>query len=448
MTDCRTQLAFTFHQSTRIVADFTGGQITSDAGLLVLRELDERLGWSRAAASALADPRDPAKVIHDTKSLFRQRLFALLAGYEDGNDHNRLRSDPALKLLCGRTLSEAEDLASQPTLSRFENAVTARQVAGLNRLLVQQYIQLHKEHPPQEMILDVDPTDDPCHGHQQLALFNGFYGQYMYLPQLVFERHSGLLLAVRLRAGNVHPAHHLLLVLDPVIRALQQAFPKAQIIVRADAAHAVPELYTFCEERHLGYLIGIATNSVFCERTDWALAWLKQRFDASGESCRWLGGFRHQAQSWDRPRRILYKCEVNAEGTNRRFLVTNLPGLPAHLWPLYNDRGTAETYIDQLKNQLACDRLSCSRFVANAFRLLLSAFAYNLLVAFRMQLKGSELESASAETLRTRLLKIGARVHQTARRIWVHLSSGFPFRELLAEALARIRCLHPLPLTG
>ena len=166
------------------------------------------------------------------------------------------------------------------------------------------------------------------------------------------------------------------------------------------------------------------------------------------QACKHIGGFQHQCGSWERKRRILYQCAVNAKGTNRRFVVTNLPGLPVHLYRLYNDRGTAETYIDQLKNQLFCDRLSCSRFLANAFRLFLSALAYNLMVAYRMQLRGTEFQSASVETLRSRLLKIGARVRQTARRIWVHLATGFPWQKLLARVLERILRLHPPPLTA
>jgi len=206
----------------------------------VLRELDEQLGWSEAAAAALIDPRDPRKVRHDILVLVRQRLYAFIAGHEDGNDHNRLRTDPALKPVCDRRVDAGEDLAGQPTLSRFENAVTDEQIAQLNALFVEQYIQLHKEDPPEVIVLDVDPTNDPCHGHQQLALFNGFYDQYMYLPMLVFERDSGLLLGTRLRPGNVHPAHGVVEVLRPIVQALGEAFLDARIILRADAGHAVP----------------------------------------------------------------------------------------------------------------------------------------------------------------------------------------------------------------
>ncbi len=446
MTECNTQLRFSFHKNLPVVADFSGGQLTSDAGLLRLRELDHRLGWSQAAAGQLADTRDPAKVEHDLTTILRQCLFALIAGYEDANDHTRLRTDPTVKLLCGRDLSEGSDLASQPTISRFENGVTPRQVAQLNRLLLKQYIQLHRDNAPQQIILDVDPTDDPCHGHQQLALFNGFYDQYMYLPLLVFERASGMLLGARLRPGTAHPASRVLQLLKPIVKKLRRAFPEVQITIRADAGFVVPRLYRWCEKHRIGYLIGFPANSVLKEETDWALDWLQERFAHDGTPHRWVGGFMYQAGSWEKPRRILYKVEVNAQGTNRRFVVTNLPGLPAHLLPLYNDRGTAEGFIDQFKNQLSCDRLSCHRFLANAFRLLMTALAYNLLVTYRRQLAGTELESASVETIRSRLLKIGARLHQTVRRFWVYLASGFPFRELLTKLLQRIARLHPPPL--
>jgi hypothetical protein len=231
-----------------------------------------------------------------------------------------------------------------------------------------------------------------------------------------------------------------------MVETLTRAFPGTRIILRADAGFAVPAVYRYCEEREIGYLIGFPANSVLKEETEWALDWLQGRFADDGRPHRWVGGFRYQAGSWSRTRRILYKAEVNAEGTNRRFVVTNLEGLPCHLLPRYHDRGTAEGFIDQFKNQTFCDRLSCSRFLANAFRLLLSALAYNLFVAFRTLLEGTELASASVETLRSRLVKIGARLYQTVRRFRVCLAGGFPFRELLVLLMRRITGLHPPPL--
>jgi hypothetical protein len=439
MTDCRQQLTFSFYSRKPVVADFSGGQITSDAGLLAIRELDHRLGWTARAAGLLLDPRQASKTEHPFIEMFRQRFFALIAGYPDCNDHDRLREDQLLQTICDRPAGDA--LASQPTLSRFENAVSARHVAQLNRLLMDQFLQVHRKRRPKQLILDIDPTDDPCHGHQQLALFNGFYDQYMYLPVLVFERTSGMLLAVRLQAGNCPGSARTVGILKPLIRQLRARWPKVKILLRADAGLSTPRLYRFCEANRLDYLIGFIASKPLQERTKWALDWLKERFERTGQDGRWMGGFAHQAGTWDRPRRILYKAEVNKEGTNLRFLVTNCKGIPNHLWPQYNDRGTAETFIDDLKNGLSMDRLSCSRFLANAFRLLLAALAYNLLRTFRTTLAQTELETASIQTIRTRLIKVGARVITSVRRVWVHISSAFPLRELLNHSLSIIQAM-------
>ena len=433
---CR-QLSFNFYQHKQLVADFKGGQISSDAGLLLVRELDAKLGWLAEAASVISDPRRARSTGLEVLTLLRQRVFGLIGGYEDQNDHDRMRSDPVLKLTCDRG-PEDDPLASQPTLSRFENWVSAREVGRINRLLVKHYIALHRHQRPREIILDVDPTDDPCHGAQQLALFNGFYDQYMYLPLLIFERASGLLLGVRLRSGKVHPAHRVVQLLGPIVRALRKAFPNTRIILRADAGFAVPLLYEFCERHGLQYLIGIASNEAFKAHTAWDLKELSERFERTGEPCRYVAGFWHQARPWGRKRRIIYKVEVNAEGTNRRFLVSNMKGLPVHLWRLYCDRGTAEGFIEDLKNALKADRLSCHRFVANAFRLIQFAFAYNLLRVYGSKLCGTVLEGASIETIRTRLLKVGARIEQSVRRVRVHMAGGFPLRQVLALVLERI----------
>ena len=443
MTDCRTQLTFDFHPRKAVITDFDGGLISSDAGLLPIRQLDQRLGWTAAVADVLNDTRQAGKVEHVLPAVVRQRLFGIIAGYEDANDHTRLRHDPILQTVAAES---AKPLGSQPTLSRFENAVTARQVAQINRLLVKMFIQRMGRRRPQRLILDIDPTDDPCHGHQQLALFNGFYDQSMYLPNLVFERTTGMLLGVRLRAGNVEAAHRVVQLLQPIIAALRKAWPDVEILIRADAGFATPRLYRFCERESLDYLIGFAASKPLKERTDWALRWVTGRFQRDGQPCQWRGGFAHQAGSWNHPRRILYKVEVNDRGINRRFVVTNCKGTPRELWPRYDDRGTAETFIDECKNGLAMDRLSCRRFVANAFRLALAAVAYNLMRAYRDMLAGTELETASVETIRSRLIKIGARVRRTVRRVWVHLPSSFPLRAVLARAHQAILRLHPPPL--
>ena len=445
MTNCRTQLTFDFHPRKVVVADFNGGLISSDAGLLPIGQLDQRLGWAGAVADILHDPRQAGKVEHMLPAIVRQRLFGLIAGYADANDHTRLRHDAILQTV---SADEVGPLGSQPTLSRFENAVTTRQVAEINRLLVKMFLQQMGRKKPKRLVLDIDPTDDPCHGHQQLALFNGFYGQYMYLPNLVFERTTGMLLGVRLRAGNADAAHRVVQLLKPIVAALRAKWPTVEVLIRADAGFATPRLYRFCEENALDYLIGFVASPPLKEQTDWALDWLGERFRRDGKPCTWRGGFTHQAGSWDHRRRILYKAEVNDQGTNRRFVVTNCKGAPHTLWPIYDDRGTAETFIDEFKNGLSMDRLSCRRFTANAFRLVLTAVAHNLMRAYRQMLGGTELETASVETIRSRLIKIGARVRRTVRRVWVHIAEGFPMREVLAKVHRAILRLHPPPLLG
>ena len=444
MTDCSRQLTFSFYQDKHLVADFKGGRISSDTGLLAVRELAGKLGWLAEAASLIKDPRREDRTELDTLTLLRQRVFGLIAGYEDCNDHDRMRTDPVLKLSCDRAPA-GEKLASQPTLSRFENRPAAREVARINRLLVEHYIRLRRGRPPAEIVLDIDPTDDPCHGTQQLALFNGFYDQHMYLPLLVFERASGMLLGVRLRGGKAHAAHRVLQLLGPVVRALKAAFPAARIVLRADAGFAVPRLYRFCEAEGLSYLIGISANAVFKRHTEVDLQRLTERFEATGKARRHFSSRWHRAGSWERKRRVVYKVEVGPEGTNRRFVVTNMKGLPVHLWRLYCDRGTAETFIDQLKNALKAERLSSRSFVANAFRLVQFALAYNLMRLFGSKLAGTVLEGASIETIRTRLLKVGARIRGTVRRIWVHIAGAFPLRAVLAVVLERIQAMPNAP---
>ena len=302
MTDCREQLTFDFHRRKAIVADFDGGLITSDAGLLLIRQLDRRLGRSAAVADVLDDARQPGKVTHALPAFVRQRLFALIAGYAAANDHTRLRHDAILQTVAA---NEAKPLGSQPTLSRFQNAAGARQVAQINRLLVKMFIQWMGRRKPKRLVLDIDPTDDPCHGRQQRALFNGFYGQYMYLPNLLFERTTGMLWGLRLRSGNVDAAHRVVQLLKPIVKALRAEWSDVEILVRADSGFATPVLYRFCEANALEYLIGFVASEPLKQRTKWALDWLTARFVRDGEPCRWRGGFTHQARSWSHPRRIL-----------------------------------------------------------------------------------------------------------------------------------------------
>jgi hypothetical protein len=338
-----------------------------------------------------------------------------------------------LQIVADQKLGDA--LGSQPTLSRWENSPSARELVRLNDRLREQFIALCGEQVRQrgEILLDLDSTDDPTHGQQQLSFFNGAYGQHMYHPMLVFERHTGCLLAARLRPGNASSHARIVPMLLRLVPRLQSAFPSVPIKLRGDAGFALPLLYEFCEFFGIEYAIGIPANCVFQQRAEPRQKQLQRRYRRTQLPQRSFSSFRHRARSWPRHRRICYKAEHTAAGTNLRFLVTNCPGRASEVFAFYNDRGECENRIEEFKNGFRADRLSCHRFLANAFRLLLHGFAYNLVNLFRWQLP-QPWRSAQIETLRAQLFKIGARVRHTARCVRFHLASGWPFQNLFRSA--------------
>ena len=432
MTPCISQLNFSFYRHQPIRADFSGGQITSEAGLLPLRAFDERHHLSRDWAACLRDPRQPDRVEHATLALLRQRVYQIVAGYEDANDADRLRHDPLLQIVADQPLGAP--LGSQPMLSRWENWVPGRDLVRLNDLLVEQFIRLCGEQVRKrgEILLDIDSTDDPTHGQQQFSFFNGAYGQHMYHPMLIFERHTGCLLSARLRPGKASSHARIIPMLLRLVPRLQAAFPKVKIQLRGDAGLALPLLYVFCEFFQIQYALGIPANCVFQRRAEPLHKKLKRRYRRTQLPQRSFSSFRHRARSWSRKRRICYKTEHTATGTNLRFVITNCPGRAAEVFAFYNDRGECENRIEEFKNGFRADRLSCHRFLANAFRLLLHGLAYNLVNLFRLQLP-QPWRSAQIETLRARLFKLGARVRHTARCIRVHLASGWPLQDLFCS---------------
>jgi Transposase DDE domain group 1 len=429
VTECIPQLVFSFYRHRPIHADFSGGQITSDAGLLPLRAFDQRRQLTRDLAETLSDPRQGDRVRHDSLALLRQRIYQIVAGYEDANDADRLRHDPLLQIIADQKLGEA--LGSQPTVSRWENAPSGRDLVRLNDALLDQFMRLCGKQVRQrgEILLDIDSTDDPTHGRQQLSFFNGAYDQQMYHPMLIFERHTGCLLAARLRAGNASSHARIVPLLLRLVPRLEAAFPGVPIKVRGDAGFALPLLYEFCEFFGIQYAFGIPANCVFQQRAEPRQKQLKRRYRRTQLPQRGFSSFRHRARSWPRQRRICYKAEHTAVGTNLRFLITNRLGCASKVFAFYNDRGECENRIEEFKNGFRADRLSCHRFLANAFRLLLHGAAYNLVNLFRLQLP-QPWRSAQIETLRAQLFKIGARVRQTARCVRLHLASGWPFQNL------------------
>jgi hypothetical protein len=439
-TVCHNQLIFESLFSKEVIADFEGGRITSDAGGLLLRELDQRYRIAENAARCLHDPRDSHKVKHDLLTLVRQRLFAIALGYEDNNDATWLARDPAIKIMAGRAPEGGADLASQPTLSRFENRATAKDLCRLSDWLLDLYLKTHPG-PRKTIILDMDATDDPTHGKQQLSFFHGYYEEHMYHPLLVFDGQDGFPLAAVLRPGNTHASKGALAVLKRLIKKLRRAYPKALILVRADAGFAVPAIYRYLEKQpDLRYVIGFITNNRLLAKTAALLEKAQQRYQETGAKQRLFTSFSYQADSWDQFRRIIAKVEYAHLGANQRFVVTNLVRNPQFVYDdVYVLRGDVENRIKELKLDLKADRLSCHRFLANQFRLLLHTTAYCLFWLLRRHLKGTELATAQVSTLRLKLLKIGARIRETSRRIWIHLASGYPYRDLLAKALHNLR---------
>ena len=426
---CIPQLSFSFYRHRLLRADFSGGQISSDAGLLPLRAFDQRHGLTRDLAKCLTDFREEERTRHSVLSLFRQRLYQIIAGYEDANDADRLRHDPAFQILADQPLGTP--LGSQPTLSRWENSPAPRDLLHLQDALLDWFVKIcgGQVRKRGEILLDVDSTDDPTHGQQQLSFFNVGYDQHMYHPLLIFERHTGCLLAARLRRGTAASHARIIPLLLRIVPRLQREFPKARIKLRADAGFALPMLYEFCEFFGISYVIGIAANSRLEGKAQRLQRRLARRYRRTGQPQRSFSSFRYRAYSWSHQRRICYKAEHTAAGTNLRFLVTNLKGRSRSVFAFYNDRGECENRIEEFKNGFAADRLSCHRFRANAFRLLLHSFAYNLVNLFRLQLPLS-MRSAQIETLRIQLFKIGARIRETARCIRIPLASCWPFQDL------------------
>lgn len=428
------QLSFSFYRHQPIRADFSGGQITSDAGLLPLRAFDQRHHLTRDWGSVLSDPRQHNRLRHDSLRLLRQRIYQIVAGYEDANDAHRLRHDPTLQVVADQKLGVP--LGSQPTLSRWENTPSARDLVLCNDRLCEQFIRICGDQVRErgEILLDIDSTDDSTHGQQQLSFFNGAYHQHMYHPMLVFERHTGCLLSARLRPGNASSHGRIVPMLLRLVPRLQSAFPGVKIKLRGDAGFALPLLYQFCEFFEIEYVFGIPANCVLQHHAQPRRQQLERRYGRTQLPQRSFSSFRHRARSWPRQRRICYKAEPTAAGTNLRFLITNRKGPASQVFAFYNDRGECENRIEELKNGFRADRLSCHRFLANAFRLLLHSAAYNLVNFFRLQLPLA-WRSAQIETLRAQLFKIGARVRHTARCVRFHLASGWPFQTLFSDVV-------------
>lgn len=473
------RLVLGFHSEWPVVLEVSAAQLSSDAGLLVVREFDGRIGWTARFADAITDTRDPMFTRHDLLSLVRQRIYGVLADYEDQNDHDELRSDPVFKLIADRR-PDGPDLASQPTLSRFENAVTIPDLWRLRDVIAEQFLDSF-ETSPARITLDIDAFDDPTHGQQQLTFFHGYYEQYQYLPIAITCAETDQVALVGLRHGTAHPA----LGTDDDLRYLaariRERWPDVEIVVRGDSGYGVPSMFAVCEELGLTYSFGVGMNARLQRESTDLLAQAVEQYESTGQKQRLFLTMPYQAQTWPAPRQVIIKCEAHAQGTNRRAIVSNRAGaplLPEATYDEYAERGESENRNKELKRGLCADRLSDHRFLANFFRLYLHAAALNLLTRLRRATTKAPTppslgitEPLPAEALagrarkqffnrrrqhdplgegqpctwRSRLIKVAAEIVTSSRRVLVRLSSSWPH----LDGLFRIGTLTQLaPNTG
>lgn len=433
MPNCTaTQVPFARLGRRKIDVRFDGGDVTCDGGLLLLRQVEQRLGLLKAVARVLPDPRYPFLVEHTTEQLLRQRVFGLCQGYEDLNDHDRLRDDLAMQTAVGKDRAAA----SSPTLCRFENRADRPAALAVQRILVEQFMASFAK-APAELVLDFDATDDLVHGKQNGRHFSAYYDNYCFLPLYVFCGEQ--LLVSYLRPAKYDAALHTGAILKLLVTRLRQAWPGVRIIFRGDSGFCRPLLMSWCERHHVSYVIGMAQNSRLLRDSE---PWREQAaraFARTQQPQRIFGEFHYRAHSWPCQRRLIAKAEHNAQGANPRFVVTNLRAAPQALYEdLYCARGEMENRIKECQLGLFADRTSCHLWWPNQFRLLLASLAYVLMERLRtIGLAGTELARAQVWILRCRLLKVGAVIIRNTRRIRFFLASAFPYQETFRLAVQR-----------
>jgi hypothetical protein len=495
-----------FFGSRALVIEPSAALLTSDAGLLPIRQFDERVGLTAAFAQVLDDPRDPDLSEHSVLAMVRARIYGILAGYEDQNDHDTLRADPVFKLLAGRAPA-GDDLASQPTLSRFENSITIPGLKRLSDVFIDQFLASFDQ-PPRRLTLDLDAVDDPAHGHQQLTFWHGYYDQNQYLPLVITCADNDQFVMLSLRPGNVHAALGADDDLEYLVTRLRAVWPDVVIHVRGDGGFGVPWMYAVCERLRLDYTFGLSSNAVLQRESDALLATAVAGYAQSRQAAaqeepyradtpqRLFRGFWYQAGTWPQPRWVIAKAEANAQGTNRRFVVSNRPGaqlLPEATYDEYALRGDSENRNKEFKCGLSMDRLSDHRFLANYFRLYLHAAAMNLLIRLRrcvalpppaaeppgtplQALAQQEAGATPAEALtgaarerqfrqrrqrdplgeghpctwRTLLIKVAAEVWVSGRRIVVRLAANWPHLGWYRHVCERLSAAAPraVPASG
>src|SRR5215471_8959067 len=429
---------------TTVELDFDGGRLSSDAGLILLKDIDDQLGLTRALAAVLADARDARRIHFTPEDILKQRVLQIAAGYEDANDANTLRHDPIFKLLLDRLPETGAPLASQPTISRFENRVSRTDLYRMAQVLVDQFLAAYVR-PPQLIVLDFDDTEDPVHGEQEQARYDGYYGGYGFLPLHLYEGLSGRLITTIFKAKCFTGAQ-MLAVLTRLVKRLRQAWPHTLLIVRGDSHFAYPEVMQWIEEQpDLSYVTGLTSNRVLTELAREIVEQAKRAYERDGGKITRFHSTRYLAATWSRSRRVVIKVEVSAQGVNTRFVVTDMEYARTKVLyqQIYCARGQAENEIKDHKLYLKSDRTSCHRFEANQFRLFLHSAAYVLLDTLRREVfQTAPWACATLETIQLRLLKLGARVQELTDRITISLPSSCPVAPVLRRSLTLLACVR------
>lgn len=464
-TDCIPhQLEFQGLTRRTVVASFDGGTVSSDGGVLLLAEVDRRLGFLELFAACFKDHRNPDLVEHSIEELVRQRVFGLALGYEDLNDHDELRTDPLLASVVGKSDPTGSDrrqeqdrgkpLAGKSTLNRLEWGTVKQDryrkisldTEAVDRFFVDVFLAAYQK-APAEIVLDLDATDDPLHGEQEGRFFHGYYGGYCYLPLYIFC--GSHLLCSRLREANVDASFGAVTELDRIVARIRQSWPEVRIIVRGDSGFAREELMSWCESHGVDFVLGLARNARLQRALGGELEQARAQFEESGKAARVFKDFVYQTKkSWSRQRRVVGKAEHLSKGANPRFIVTSLPSEKWSAQELYEKlycaRGEMENRIKEQQLCLFADRTSTHHLSSNQVRLWFSSVAYVLLNELRrLGLAGTDLAQARCDTIRTKLLKIGAQVKVTVRRVWVHLASSYPYAALFTQVLGQLRASRP-----
>ncbi len=434
------QLPFNFTTTKKLDVKFSSLDLSSDAGLLMVKQAEENIKICQGFADCLEEKREVHKVKHSLVQLVSQRVYQIIGGYEDANDSNYLRNDPIFQLICGKTPTiEGESLASQPTISRWENQIFVQEIKKLRRFFVDKFIESYPT-PPEQIILDIDGTDAVTYGNQQLSLFHGYYQEKIYFPCLINEAKTGYPLVLQLRAGNSHSGKGMKGILRWLFWRLRKAWKNVMIILRGDGGFSLPEIMDICERQNVKYAFGFSSNSVLKRKIDYLLDKARLSYYKKNEKVRLFDDVYYRAKSWKKPRRMVMKAEWLEKGGNPRFVVTNMDMKAQELYDnFYVQRGaTSEHRIKELKIGLNGDRLSCHQFIANQFRLFLSQAAYILMLEIREAASETRLEKAQISRMRETLIKIAARVKVSTRRIMVELTSNCPFQPEIKLILQKL----------